>query len=171
MEEIQEKISAHERPSYLMGVSTEIRPLLDIYDRLRQILEKETDVDISVIAVIGGQSMGKSSILERLSGVELPRGKGMVTRCALEIQMVNSLSHRVTIKCSDESEAREIPTENVSKEIESITDRIAPKSHINFEKAIYLRVESLKSPILQSWICLVFAIITTQEADENYWET
>lgn len=146
------KISGHDEQSiYLKGMGTEIRPLLDMYDRLRQILEKETDIDISVIAVIGGQSMGKSSILERLSGLELPRGKGMVTRCALEIQMVSQKSEippRVTIRCSDDSEAREIPTEQVAEEIESITNRIAPGFVINFDKAIYLRIESPDVPDL-----------------------
>eukprot|EP01035_Chromulina_nebulosa_P035510 gene35510-47743_t len=146
------KASGHDEQSmYLKGMDTEIRPLLNMHDRLRQILEKEADVDISVIAVIGGQSMGKSSILERLSDLELPRGKGMVTRCALEIQMVSQkseISPRVTIRCSDDSEAREIPTEKVAEEIESITNRIAPGFVINFDKAIYLRVESPNVPDL-----------------------
>jgi len=137
--------------NYLQNMGDEIRPLLDIYDRLRQILEKETDIDIPVIAVIGGQSMGKSSILERLSGLELPRGKGMVTRCALEIQMVcqnSGTTPRVSIRSSDDTEAHVIPVEKVAEEIEKITQQIAPGYNINFEKAIYLRVESPEVPDL-----------------------
>ena len=61
----------------LDGIS---RHLLDANDRLRDILEGES-IRLPTIAVIGSQSAGKSSILERLSGIDLPRGAGMVTRC------------------------------------------------------------------------------------------
>lgn len=37
--------------------------------------------------VIGDQSSGKSSTLESLSGIELPKGTGTVTRAPLEIQL------------------------------------------------------------------------------------
>lgn len=142
---------SNKKPNYLQSMGVEIRPLLDIYDRLRQILEKETDIDIPVLAVIGGQSMGKSSILERLSGLELPRGKGMVTRCALEIQMVSQNAGStpcVTIRCSDDTEERVIPVGKVAEEITNITETIAPGYSINYEKAIYLRVVSSEVPDL-----------------------
>lgn len=42
----------------------------------------EKDLSLPAIAVIGDQSSGKSSVLEALSGVALPRGNGK-----------NSLSH------------------------------------------------------------------------------
>lgn len=56
------------------------RPLLELNDRLREILQDE-EIRLPTIAVIGSQSAGKTSILERLSGIDLPRGAGMVTRC------------------------------------------------------------------------------------------
>ena len=56
------------------------RHFLDANDRLREILDGEL-IRLPTIAVIGSQSAGKSSILERLSGIDLPRGAGMVTRC------------------------------------------------------------------------------------------
>ena len=61
-------------------IEKNIRSLLDANDRLREVLNGEP-IRLPSIAVIGGQSSGKSSILERISGVNLPRGAGMVTRC------------------------------------------------------------------------------------------
>ena len=68
------------------------RRLLDANDRLRDILEGQS-IKLPTIAVIGSQSAGKSSILERLSGIDLPRGAGMVTRCGKALPM----SHIVLI--------------------------------------------------------------------------
>ena len=43
------------------------------------------------IAVVGGQSAGKSSVLENIVGRDfLPRGSGIVTRRPLVLQLVNS---------------------------------------------------------------------------------
>ncbi|NXY37541.1 MX protein, partial [Pomatorhinus ruficollis] len=62
-----------------------IRPCIDLVDSLRA-LGIEKDLSLPAIAVIGDQSSGKSSVLEALSGVPLPRGNGK-----------NSLSHIFTL--------------------------------------------------------------------------
>uniref|UniRef100_A0A672NIC6 Interferon-induced GTP-binding protein Mx-like n=1 Tax=Sinocyclocheilus grahami TaxID=75366 RepID=A0A672NIC6_SINGR len=55
-------------------------------DFMRRIgIEKE--LALPSIAVVGDQSSGKSSVLEALSGVALPRGSGIVTRCPLELKL------------------------------------------------------------------------------------
>uniref|UniRef100_A0A8C6XZ45 Dynamin-type G domain-containing protein n=1 Tax=Naja naja TaxID=35670 RepID=A0A8C6XZ45_NAJNA len=63
-----------------------VRPCIDLIDSLRA-LGVEKDLALPAIAVIGDQSSGKSSVLEALSGVALPRGGGIVTRCPLELKM------------------------------------------------------------------------------------
>ncbi|XP_061583829.1 interferon-induced GTP-binding protein Mx-like [Cololabis saira] len=63
-----------------------VRPCIDLIDSLRS-LGVERDLALPAIAVIGDQSSGKSSVLEALSGVALPRGNGIVTRCPLELKM------------------------------------------------------------------------------------
>ncbi|NXV76774.1 MX protein, partial [Atlantisia rogersi] len=63
-----------------------IRPCIDLVDSLRS-LGVEKHVALPAITVIGDQSSGKSSVLEALSGVSLPRGNGIVTRCPLELKM------------------------------------------------------------------------------------
>lgn len=48
-------------------------------------------LDLPQIAVVGGQSAGKSSVLENFVGRDfLPRGSGIVTRRPLVLQLINS---------------------------------------------------------------------------------
>ncbi|XP_048014920.1 interferon-induced GTP-binding protein Mx-like isoform X1 [Megalobrama amblycephala] len=63
-----------------------IRPYIDLIDTLRSV-GVEKDLALPTIVVIGDQSSGKSSVLEALSGVALPRGSGIVTRCPLELRL------------------------------------------------------------------------------------
>eukprot|EP00047_Mylnosiga_fluctuans_P018199 m.68135 g.68135 ORF g.68135 m.68135 type:complete len:729 (-) comp7484_c0_seq2:77-2263(-) len=74
--------------SALWTATEKVRELLDVIDQLRELFHDKRDgITLPAIAVIGNQSSGKSSVLERLSGVELPRGEGMVTKCALVLRM------------------------------------------------------------------------------------
>uniref|UniRef100_UPI00358F13C4 interferon-induced GTP-binding protein Mx3-like isoform X2 n=1 Tax=Myxine glutinosa TaxID=7769 RepID=UPI00358F13C4 len=63
-----------------------VRPFLDLIDDLRAV-GVDQDVALPTVAVIGDQSSGKSSVLESLSGVQLPRGTGIVTRCPLALKL------------------------------------------------------------------------------------
>jgi hypothetical protein len=50
------------------------------------------EFDLPQIVVVGSQSSGKSSVIEALVGVDnlLPRGRGIVTRVPLVLQLVQS---------------------------------------------------------------------------------
>ncbi|XP_062406668.1 interferon-induced GTP-binding protein Mx2-like isoform X2 [Sardina pilchardus] len=73
-----------------------VRPYLDLIDSLR-LMGINEDLALPAIAVIGDQSSGKSSVLEALSGVALPRGSGIVTRCPLMLKL-RKLSERAEWK-------------------------------------------------------------------------
>ena len=66
-----------------------IRPILDCFDRIRHHLV-EAGVVIPRICSIGSQSSGKSSVLESITNIQLPRGEGTVTRCPIMIQLRNT---------------------------------------------------------------------------------
>ena len=68
------------------GIEEDVRPWLNLADDLRN-LKIDQDLSIPMIAVMGDQSSGKSSVLEALSGVPLPRGSGLTTRCPLRLIM------------------------------------------------------------------------------------
>ncbi|XP_043363039.1 LOW QUALITY PROTEIN: interferon-induced GTP-binding protein Mx2-like [Dermochelys coriacea] len=83
----QEQQNKAKRRTHLYNQYEEkIRPCIDLIDSLRA-LGVEKDLALPAIAVIGDQSSGKSSVLEALSGVALPRGSGIVTRCPLVLKL------------------------------------------------------------------------------------
>ncbi|KAI9452814.1 P-loop containing nucleoside triphosphate hydrolase protein [Russula earlei] len=65
------------------------RKMLDAVIRLRAI-GANIDLDIPVIVVLGSQSAGKSSLIEAISGITLPRASGTCTRCPTECQLYYS---------------------------------------------------------------------------------
>ncbi|GAA6222302.1 interferon-induced GTP-binding protein Mx-like [Lates japonicus] len=103
-----------------------VRPCIDLIDSLRS-LGVEEDLDLPAIAVIGDQSSGKSSVLEVLSGVALPRGSGIVTRCPLELKMKRKKEGEEwygKISYQDHEEEIEDPAD-VEKKIEEAQDDLA----------------------------------------------
>ncbi|EGO00515.1 hypothetical protein SERLA73DRAFT_166837 [Serpula lacrymans var. lacrymans S7.3] len=71
------------------GLSKERRKLLDLINRLHS-TGVQIDMDLPMIAVIGVQSAGKSSLIEAISGVTLPRSSGTCTRCPTECRLSQS---------------------------------------------------------------------------------
>lgn len=66
--------------SFTEQYNAQVRPVLDAIDRVRPYLAGE-NIELPAIVVVGDQSSGKSSVLESISGVSLPRGTNIVTRC------------------------------------------------------------------------------------------
>ncbi|KAJ4783446.1 Interferon-induced GTP-binding protein Mx1 [Rhynchospora pubera] len=64
-----------------------IRPLLDAVDRLRHLKLTQEGIQLPTIVVVGDQSSGKSSVLESLAGISLPRGQGICTRVPLIMRL------------------------------------------------------------------------------------
>ena len=61
--------------------------IMKLQDAFNAIDAKNT-VELPQLVVVGGQSTGKSSVLESIVGKDfLPRGSGIVTRCPLVLQL------------------------------------------------------------------------------------
>ncbi|KAJ6529313.1 P-loop containing nucleoside triphosphate hydrolase protein [Mycena capillaripes] len=60
--------------------------MLDLINRLHS-TGVQTDIDLPRIVVIGSQSAGKSSLIESISGITLPRAAGTCTRCPTECRL------------------------------------------------------------------------------------
>ncbi|CAM9205003.1 unnamed protein product [Choristocarpus tenellus] len=71
------------------AIEREVRPWLDLVDALRN-QGIQDELSLPQIAVMGDQSCGKSSVLEALSGIQFPRGSGLVTRCPVQLIMKRS---------------------------------------------------------------------------------
>ena len=73
-----------------------VRPLMDKIDQIRSILpSNDLGITFPTVVVVGDQSSGKSTLLEALSLVELPKGTGIVTRCPLVLRLRNSIKRQV----------------------------------------------------------------------------
>ncbi|CAK7335660.1 unnamed protein product [Dovyalis caffra] len=64
-----------------------IRPILDAVDQLRHLMVMKEGIQLPTIVVVGDQSSGKSSVLESLAGISLPRGQGICTRVPLIMRL------------------------------------------------------------------------------------
>lgn len=51
-------------------------------------LDSRNELDIPTIVFAGKQSAGKSSLVEALTGVQLPRSHGTCTRCPIQVTTV-----------------------------------------------------------------------------------
>lgn len=61
--------------------------IMKLQDAFNAINQRGT-IQLPQIVVVGGQSTGKSSVLESIVGRDfLPRGSGIVTRCPLILQL------------------------------------------------------------------------------------
>uniref|UniRef100_A0A672M9W7 Interferon-induced GTP-binding protein MxA-like n=1 Tax=Sinocyclocheilus grahami TaxID=75366 RepID=A0A672M9W7_SINGR len=127
-----------------------IRPCIDTIDKLRS-LGVEKDLALPAIAVIGDQSSGKSSVLEALSGVALPRGSGIVTRCPLELKMIRTKGeekwHGKISYLGKEAEDIDDPAE-VEKKIREAQDEMAGPGVGISEELISLQITSANVPDL-----------------------
>ncbi|KAJ3559507.1 hypothetical protein NM688_g311 [Phlebia brevispora] len=65
------------------------RSLINLITDLRA-LGAQADFDLPRIAVIGNQSAGKSSLVEAISGITVPRASGTCTRCPMECRLIHS---------------------------------------------------------------------------------
>ncbi|XP_054271615.1 dynamin isoform X4 [Macrosteles quadrilineatus] len=98
-------------------------------------------LDLPQIAVVGGQSAGKSSVLENFVGRDfLPRGSGIVTRRPLILQLINSsIEYAEFLHCKGK---KFTDFDDVRKEIEAETDRVTGSNKGISNIPINLRVYS-----------------------------
>uniref|UniRef100_A0A671X009 Dynamin-2 n=1 Tax=Sparus aurata TaxID=8175 RepID=A0A671X009_SPAAU len=114
-----------------------INKLQDAFSSIGQ----SCNLDLPQIAVVGGQSAGKSSVLENFVGRDfLPRGNGIVTRRPLILQLVNSKAEYAEfLHCKGR---KFVDFEEVRLEIEAETDRITGSNKGISPIPINLRVYS-----------------------------
>nr|GMD13176.1 dynamin-related protein 4C-like [Ipomoea batatas] len=103
-----------------------IRPLLDCIDKLRDLNIMQEGIHLPTIVVVGDQSSGKSSVLESLAGISLPRGQGISTRVPLILRLQNQ-PNLVNAEIHLEYNGKVVPTgeSQIAEAISLATDEIA----------------------------------------------
>ncbi|XP_066966165.1 dynamin isoform X2 [Macrobrachium rosenbergii] len=127
-----------------MAGNTGMEQLIPIVNKLQDAFTQlgvHMQLDLPQIAVVGGQSAGKSSVLENFVGRDfLPRGSGIVTRRPLILQLIyhpheyGEFLHKKGDRYTNFDEIR--------KEIEADTDRITGNNKGISNLPINLRVYS-----------------------------
>ncbi|XP_044030189.1 dynamin-1a isoform X14 [Siniperca chuatsi] len=116
-------------------------PLVNRMQDAFSAIGQNANLDLPQIAVVGGQSAGKSSVLENFVGKDfLPRGSGIVTRRPLVLQLMNSpTEHAEFLHCKGK---KFTDFDEVRQEIEAETDRITGANKGISPVPINLRVYS-----------------------------
>lgn len=130
------------------AMDRDIRPILDAIDNIRPYVKRIDDIAqmLPAIVVVGDQSSGKSSLLEALSGVELPRGAGICTRVPLELQLRSGDAFHARLEYQKKPGAEktvkdDIPEEEVGQEINDATIDLAGGKKDICGTPIILRIE------------------------------
>ncbi|XP_022175375.1 dynamin isoform X6 [Myzus persicae] len=123
-----------------MGMEQLIPIVNKLQDAFTQ-LGVHMQLDLPQIAVVGGQSAGKSSVLENFVGRDfLPRGSGIVTRRPLILQLINStLEYGEFLHCKGKKFS---DFDEIRREIENETDRMTGSNKGISNIPINLRVYS-----------------------------
>ena len=69
-----------------------VKELVQAVQALRHLGVEELDLPLPKIVVVGDQSTGKSSLIEGMSEIKVPRNAGTCTRCPLEINLSESVT-------------------------------------------------------------------------------
>ncbi|KIM50172.1 hypothetical protein SCLCIDRAFT_34583 [Scleroderma citrinum Foug A] len=103
------------------------RAMLDLVNRLRN-TGIQRDIDLPMIAVIGNQSAGKSSLIESISGITLPRSSGTCTRCPTECKLTHAdAPWSCVVKLHFHTDVR---GDAIPPRIESFGDAISDKDEV-----------------------------------------
>lgn len=102
-----------------------IRPLLDAVDKLRNLMVMDEGIQLPTIVVVGDQSSGKSSVLESLAGISLPRGQGICTRVPLIMRLQHHPSLEPELSLEYNGRVDRTDEDNISEDIVKATNLIA----------------------------------------------
>ncbi|KAH8062770.1 pyruvate carboxylase [Aureococcus anophagefferens] len=125
------------------------RALLDLNDGLRS-LGLGTQLDLPRIVVVGDQSAGKSSVLEAISGVQLLRGTGFVTRAPIELRLVRSASPgcRAVVSAEGSDERTRVGCDGVGEALNATMRKLVRAGGGVSERAVRCTISSPSAPDL-----------------------
>ncbi|KAL1714452.1 P-loop containing nucleoside triphosphate hydrolase protein [Schizophyllum commune] len=111
------------------------RQMLDHVNRLHS-TGVQIDIDLPQIAVVGTQSVGKTSLIESITGISLPRESGTCTRCPIECRLAHSdanWSCVVSLRITENGQARNIPFGDIILDPKDVEKRVrkAQKAILN----------------------------------------
>lgn len=105
--------------------------------------------DLPIIAVVGSQSVGKSSVLEAIVGSDLlPRGSGTVTRRPLILQLIQIMEGECYAEFQHQPAKRYAKYAGVTEEIEATTKQLIAEGKSVSSVPISLKIYARNVPNL-----------------------
>ncbi|KAK9794385.1 hypothetical protein WJX73_003730 [Symbiochloris irregularis] len=130
---------------------SQIRRCLDTIDGIRAYLHSDAAKLLPEVVVVGDQSSGKSSVLESISEVALPRGSNLVTRCPLQMALRQGEEHAwIEYGDADNRIEKELSLAEIPDAIEEATEKLAGTNKGIVNKLIHLKVQRPNAPDLTS---------------------
>lgn len=133
-------------------IDARLGPTLVALERIRVLLhDVDDDVSIPGVVVAGAQSAGKSSVLEALGGMKLPRGENITTRVPLVMSLQaipGSEPHAFIGGEAGEDKGTKISIDDISSEIEKLTTKFAGAGGGVSATPIHLRIVRPSGPTL-----------------------
>ncbi|XP_023753127.1 dynamin-related protein 4C [Lactuca sativa] len=102
-----------------------IRPLLNCVDNLRHLKVMQEGIQLPTIVVVGDQSSGKSSVLESLARISLPRAQGICTRVPLIMRLQHHADPRPQLHLEYNNKSVVTDETRIEEDIIAATDEIA----------------------------------------------
>ena len=104
----------------------DFQSVLNVLDEIRNMAgDNDGSIKIPTVAVVGDQSHGKSSLMELISGIDLPRASGICTKVPLELRLreCNDVhrEHAIVIAADSIGFQEHISMSQVSEKILSLT--------------------------------------------------
>jgi hypothetical protein len=119
---------------------------------------KDTSLKIPRIASCGMQSHGKSSTLESITHISLPKGDGTVTICPIKISLRNSKNEeeyaRIKFELENDERYERIGLEDISEKIMEYQNKVKEENNVKeneiklFDKVIQVEVNRKNAPNL-----------------------
>jgi len=126
----------------------QLRKFINVIDELRDVGLQQF-IKLPRICVLGGQSAGKSSVLESIVGLDfLPRGDGVVTRRPLELRLNHQPGAQPWARFEEVPNKKFTDFQEVKQTIDFLTDKVCGKSKNIIDKPIVLTVYSHTCPDL-----------------------
>jgi len=133
------------------AIYKQLKKFINVIDQLRDVGVANAGISLPRIAVVGGQSAGKSSVLETIVGLDfLPRGDGVCTRRPLELRLnhLNETTKPWAIFSEEIPGKKFYDMEEVKNNINGLTDKVCGNNKGIVDKPIVLNVYSHTCPDL-----------------------
>ncbi|KAL4576989.1 hypothetical protein LXL04_013090 [Taraxacum kok-saghyz] len=118
-------LDLHHHTPLVSRYDDRIRPLLNCIDKLRHLKVMQEGIQLPTIVVVGDQSSGKSSVLESLARISLPRAQGICTRVPLIMRLQHHADPRPQLHLEYNNKTVVTDESRIEEDIIAATDEIA----------------------------------------------